>query len=127
MNSRDKWEMMEESDRQRAIAQNGNNGEHYEEGGEQLEFNFWEEQETATTDSSLSLFSGDVAYLHQIGTLGTAFIGIPKTYNLNVDKIKTILDVKLVLDNMNLCFQTFGEPDEKQQNLIDCEIFTLRK
>ena len=131
MNSRDKWEMMEESNRQRAIAQNGNNVEHYEEESGQLEFNFWEEQEypTEVIDdiSNFSLSIGDVAYPHQIGTLGTAFIEKPETYDLNVDKIKTISDVKLVLYAMNLCLQTFGEPDEKQLNLISREIFTLRK
>ena len=132
MNSRDKWEMVEESNRQRAIAQNGNNGEHYEEESGQLEFNFWEEQETTPPEviddvCDNNSFNVDVAYPRDFGTLGTAFIEKPETYDLNVDKIKTISDVKLVLYAMNLCLQTFGEPDEKQLNLISREIFTLRK
>ena len=131
MNSRDKWEQLEEDKRFKAIAQNGNNGEHYEN-NEQLEFNFWEEQEPvvalyeAADVFNRELFIGDVAYPHQIGTFTNA-IGSPKTYELNVDKIKTVEDIKLVLGSMNLCITSFGQLDEKQQNLIDREIFTLQQ
>mgnify|MGYP003122864041 CR=1 FL=1 len=122
MNSREKWEELEDSKRLKAIAQNGNNGEHYEEESGQLEFNFWEEQETPTPK-----FIDEVCNEDLFSYISASSIGKPETYELNVDKIKTISDVKLVLDSMNVCFQSFDQVDEKHQNLIDKGLFKLKE
>jgi hypothetical protein len=122
MNSREKWEELEDSKRLKAIGQNGNNGEHYEEESGQLEFNFWEEQETTTPEVIDEVCNEDL-----FSYISASSIGKPETYNLNVDKIKTISDVKLVLDSMNVCFQSFDQVDEKHQNLIDKGLFKLKE
>jgi len=48
-------------------------------------------------------------------------LNIPKTinYRLNTDKIKTIDDIKLVLNAMNVCFFSTEEQIKPVKHLID--------
>jgi hypothetical protein len=118
MNSRDKWEQLEDSKRLKAIAQNGNNGEHYEEESGQLEFNFWEEQEYPT-----ELIDMKVKFDPETMTLGKMDI-----YVFNRNKVFTLEDICDIIQGLNVQIVNYGSGfTPEAQRLIDKGLFELKE
>ncbi len=86
----------ERNKRMNIIGQNGNDGEHYE-------------TESKFTDT--------------ITVNGTSAIWVPKNYNLNVNNIHDLEDVKDILEAMQMTLSVYGEPNPNQQRLIDKGLF----
>jgi hypothetical protein len=119
MNSFEKWEMMEQSKkyeaREKAIAQNGNNGEHYENEdpdaelppNKQLEIPFPHEEE--------SLHGSSVFEAHQ------------NTYVFERDMLRSLEDVRDLFDGLDIRIVGFRQLDSKAQKLIDKGLFKLKE
>ena len=93
------------------IAQNGNDGEHYEDSELEnaddiaIEFDY--------SDSDMPTFD--------LSASGLSFN--QKSYSLNVNYVHDLNDVKDILECMNLNMNVFENPSEVQKRLIDSGIF----
>tara|TARA_R110002020_G_scaffold242558_1_gene455924 strand:+ start:349 stop:708 length:360 start_codon:yes stop_codon:yes gene_type:complete len=101
----------EQNDRMDIIAQNGNDGEHYEdselENADDVAIEFdYSDNDIPTFD----LTAGGLAYNQ-------------KNYILDVAMIHDLEDVKDILECMNLNMNVFENPSEVQKRLIDSGIF----
>lgn len=99
-----KWDEKQEDaleERNKVVGQNGNDGLHYE--GDYI--------------SQIPIADGGIQALE--------FKPICKIYSLDIDNIKTLEDIKLVLKGLNLSIHSYGSLNQEQQELIDKGYFKL--